>query len=95
MKDLTLKQLRDIAYPGNKPCPPPQEELEAKALHFLRTCKPKAYKELKKLSYLEEAIAMKAEAAIRYAEELIDLGEYEPQAWNRAIRLEILESESD
>lgn len=56
VKDLTLRQLYAIAYPTYNTYPSPQKELEAKALYFLRTCKPKAYKELKKLGYLEEAL---------------------------------------
>jgi hypothetical protein len=95
VKKLTLQQLSDIAYPGTNIYPPPQEELEAKALYFLRTNRPKVYKKLEQSGELEEYCQLKAQAAKRYAENLIQSGEWLNQAWNRAIRLEILESETD
>ena len=74
---------------------PTQEQLEAKALHYLKTCKPKEYRELKKNGELQQSLTRRAQAARDYARRLILSGEFENQAWNRAIRLEILESESD
>ena len=70
-----------------------QAELEAKALNFLKRNKPKEYKALSPYGRLEYA-RLKANAAKRYAENLIASGEPDFVAWNRAIRLEILESES-
>ncbi len=75
--------------------PPTQELLEAQARHFLWTCRRKAYLEAKKSGELEEWITLKAKAARRYAENLIYSGEPPEIAWNRAVRLEILESETD
>lgn len=96
MKNLTLKQLRNIAYPGAPSTyPPSQEELEAKALYFVRTCKPKEHKRMKESAELEEYCQLKANAARRYAENLMTTGEPDFIAWNRAIRSEILESETD
>ena len=75
--------------------PPTQAQLEAQALDFYKTCKRKAYRELKKSGELGETCRLKAEAAIDYAHNLIASGEYPGPAWSRAIRLDILESESD
>ncbi len=96
MKNLTLQQLRNIAYPGAPfTYPPSQEELEAKALYFVRTCKPKEYKRLKQSGELEEYCQLKAKAATSYKERITTENYTAPVAWNMAIRLEILESESD
>jgi hypothetical protein len=74
---------------------PTLAELEAKALHYLKTCKPKEYRELQKNGELQQSLQRRAKAARRYALNLIESGVWETEAWNRAIRLEILESESD
>lgn len=74
---------------------PAKEELERKALKFIRECKPREYKKMKELGEVEEYCRGKAEAAINYAESLIGGGMYPGQAWNMAIRSQILESESD
>jgi hypothetical protein len=74
---------------------PTNAELEAKALRFVRQCRQKLYRELRQSGELKEYCRQKAKAARRYAENLIKSGEWEGNAWNRAIRLEILESESD
>jgi hypothetical protein len=95
MKDSQLKKIREKAYPINHTLPPTQEELGAKALYYVRTCKPKSYKEMKKDGTLDHYCQLAAIAATNYANSLIDTGESEEQAWNRAIRLEILESETD
>jgi hypothetical protein len=44
---------------------------------------------------LDEYCRLKAEAARRYADNLMAAGEPDFIAWNRAIRSEILESESN
>jgi hypothetical protein len=74
---------------------PTQQELEAKALRYLKTCKPKELKELKRNGELEQSLQLRARAAKRYALNLMESGVWETEAWNRAIRLEILESDSD
>ena len=43
----------------------------------------------------KEVCQLKAKAAKDYAESFIYSGVWDREAWNRAIRLEILESESD
>ena len=84
-----------------KPAPKPgweaptQEALEAQALDYLKKCKPREYRELKKTGELQELCRLRADAARNYAESLIHQGMWEREAWPMAIRLEILESESD
>jgi hypothetical protein len=75
--------------------PPDQEMLESKALKFVRQNDPKEYRRMKKEGELEKFCQLKAEAAKSYAESLIATGEFENQAWYRAICLEILEREKD
>ncbi len=72
-----------------------QSDLESKSLDYLRRCHPKAFKEMKKDGSLDEYTAKKAKAAKDYAENLMKSGIWEEEAWNRAIRLKILRSESD
>lgn len=72
-----------------------QEELAEKALDFVKSIKPKEYRRMKKEGTLTEYCARKARAARDYAENLMATGEPAKIAWNRAIRLEILESETD
>lgn len=74
---------------------PTQQELEAKALKFFRECKPKSYREMKNSSELKEVCQLRAKATRRYALSLMENGVWETEAWNRAIRLKILESDSD
>ncbi len=75
--------------------PPTQENLGAKALDFFKTCKPKEYREMKKDGSLQEVCQLAARAAQRYAQNLIGSGMWGREAWNMAIRQEILQSESD
>ena len=75
--------------------PPTTNELEEQALKFLRDCRPQEYKELKARGAVEEYCQQKVEAAQRAAENLISQGTFPPQAWNTAIRTEILECQSD
>ncbi len=74
---------------------PSQESLEAQALDFFKRCKPKEYREMKKDGSLREVCQLRARAAKRYAENLIQCGVWEREAWNMAVRQEILESETD
>jgi hypothetical protein len=71
-----------------------QQELESKALDFIKRNKKKDCKTMSKAEINEWAV-LKANAARRYAENLMATGIWYQEAWNRAIRLEILESESD
>jgi hypothetical protein len=75
--------------------PPTENELKSKALRFVKENKPGEYRNMQKSVELDEYCRLKAEEARRYAEDLIASGEWDKQAWNRAIRLIILESESD
>jgi hypothetical protein len=75
--------------------PPAQAQLEAMARDFCKENKPKAYRQMKKDGDLQEVCEMKAKAAMDYAQRLIESGEFPGPAWDRAIRLEILELETD
>ncbi len=74
---------------------PTDQELAEKARTFYRICKPKAYREMKRDGTLEEVVRMKVDAAKSYAMSLMSPDMYPGQVWSRAIRLEILESETD
>ncbi|GEM_PF-2675358 len=88
--------LRERAYPPQQSTyPPSQAELEAKAEYFLKTSRAKEYRAAKKSGELQEWIQIKVKAAKEMAESLIGGGVWEGEAWNRAIRSQILESESD
>jgi hypothetical protein len=71
-----------------------QSELESKALNFIKRCKKKDCKTMSK-EEISEWATLKAKAARRYAQNLIASGVWVQEAWNRAIRSEILESETD
>lgn len=71
-----------------------QAELEAKAHNYLKRNKAKEYKAMSQEERQEWA-QLKANAARRYAENLMASGDPDFIAWNRAIRLETLGSESD
>jgi hypothetical protein len=79
-----------MSIPIEKFEPPTQAQLEAKARDFLRENKPKLFKQLTKKE-LQEMCEDKTKSAMDYARRLGG----GPDAWNRAIRLEILESETD
>ena len=86
-----------VTYEPNKEYKAPTEtELINKALVFMKeNYSRKKYKALKDSGEVQELAQLKAKAAIRYAENLISSGMWAGEAWNQAIRLEILESESD
>ena len=75
--------------------PPSQAELELKALNFYKKHRPKEYQRLETNHELKVACHLKAENAIRYAQDLIASGVLEVEAWDLAIRSKILESEND
>ncbi len=75
--------------------PPSDEVLRQKSLTFVKECKPKSYRQMKRLHELEEYLDLKVKACKREAQSLMESGVWENEAWNRAIRQELLESESD
>ena len=79
------------------PYPTPTDgDLWLKAMDFLRVCRPKVYKELSSSDEgLEDLINSRIAACKRYAMNLIAGGTWEGEAWNLAIRQELLESETD
>ena len=78
---------------------PPQDrsqaELKAKAETFYKENRPAEYRKMKLLRTLDKACENKADAAKDFANSLIAGGVPASEAWNRAIRQEILESETD
>ena len=75
--------------------PPTQSELKNKALNFVKTNKPRYYRDLKKTGKLKEYCQRRATKAMSYAKSLIVNGMSEGEAWNMAIRQEMLELKSD
>jgi len=75
--------------------PPTQSALENKALNVVKTNKPRYYRDLKKTGKLKEYCQRRATKAMSYAKSLIVNGMSEGEAWNMAIRQEILELKSD
>jgi hypothetical protein len=69
-----------------------QADLEAKALEYVKENKPKEYRKMKKSGDLDEYCRLAAKAARESAEALIKSGMWDREAWNLAIRQEILES---
>jgi hypothetical protein len=69
-------------------------ELEVKALDFLKVKYGKKYRNMDQKEMKETAL-LKAKAAKRYAENLIEQGTPDFVAWPMAIRSQILETESD
>lgn len=74
---------------------PTQVSLVLQAEDFFKKCRPKEYREMKKDGSLREVCQRRARMAKDYAENLILSGEFDRAAWQRAVRLVILESESD
>lgn len=74
---------------------PSDAHLNDMAMNFFRTCKPKTYRAMRKDGSLEEVLTMRVEATKEYAQGLMRSGEWAGNAWNRAIRLELQESETD
>ncbi len=95
LEKMSDSELEKMAYPDRPNRLVPESgtlELEAKALFFLRDCKPKEYRRLKKSGELLEAVLEKSAGARAEAKSLHKGGEEWPDAWNRAVRSVILES---
>lgn len=85
----------DMAKEIDEYQPPTQSQLENTALNFVKTNKPRYYRDLKKTGKLKEYCQRRATKAMSYAKSLIVSGISEGEAWNTAIRQVILESKSD
>jgi len=85
--------LDGITYLKEEPIKANQAELEAEYLNYLKRSQPKKYKAMKPIE-VQELCKLKAEAAIREAENLISTGEPDFVAWPRA-RRSIMGIESD
>lgn len=75
--------------------PPSDADLWWKALGFFRTSKKVQYDAMRLDGSLKEVVGGRVAACKSYAQRLIDSGTWEGEAWNQAIRQELLESESD
>ena len=71
------------------------EELREIALDYLKGNRRSEYRQLVKDQELEGLLALRVRAAKDYAQSLMVSGESLESAWNRAIRLHLLKSESD
>ena len=91
-----VKLIRDpIPISYGDPVGYTQAELEGKAEDFMRDNHPQEFRKMTKAGELKGYLTSKANAARRQAENLILAGVWDQEAWNRAIRSAILESESD
>ena len=71
--------------------PPTQSKLENEALNFVQRNKPRYYNDLRKTGKLKEYCQHKATKAMSHAKSLISNGMPESEAWDMAIRQEIME----
>jgi len=71
-----------------------QSELEAMALNYLKRNDKKTYQSMNRAE-IAEYCKLKADAATREAKNLITCGVWDQEAWNRAIRSQVLGSDSD
>jgi len=74
---------------------PTDQDLYMKGWNYYRMCKPKAFREMDRDGTLPEVIIKRVRACKRYAENLIQNGMWDGEAWQQAIRQEMLGSESD
>lgn len=78
--------------------PPPDEVLKLKREKFLKESRPALYLELKKSpggQQLRIHLNQKVKAVKDVAGALIQSGAFPPDAWDRAVRQELLESDLD
>ncbi len=71
------------------------DELKEKRLRYLKDCKPKELRQLRKDGALADALDRRVARCRRRAEELMDSGTFEGQAWSWAVREVLLETEAD
>ena len=71
------------------------QELKDKALNFLQENRPKDLRRLRAQGQLEQELSERVEACKRYAKNLEQSGAQPMEAWHRAVRQYLLESESD
>lgn len=88
---MTTKATRE--YPHFRM--PDVEQLEAKALAYIKECKPKEYKAALKNGTLQHWLDLKVEACQATALSLIQSGMWAGETWNLAIHQEILDSNTD
>lgn len=93
-EELNLEEPRVIPVYLGTPVTYTIPELETKALNFLKENKRKMYSAMSRKER-KSLVNLKARAAMRQAENLMATGMDSKDAWNRAIRLEILESNSE
>ena len=74
---------------------PSDADLWWKAIEFYRTSKKATYDAMRLDGSLTNVVGGRVAACKRYAQNLIDSGTWEGEAWNQAIRVELLGSESN
>lgn len=75
--------------------PPTDDHLKTTYLRYLRECRPKVLQAAQSAGELDELVALAVNGAKTFARNLMLSGVFEPDAWNRAIRSELLESDSE
>ena len=75
--------------------PPTDANLWLKALGYYRTCRQAEYDTMRRDATLKDVIGARVAACKSLAQRLIDTGVWEGEAWNQAIRVELLGSESN
>ena len=81
--------------PGEAERPRSDEGVGDHRRNCLRDCKPKMHRELRRAGELEERLDRKGARARAYAENPTARGEFPPQTWHWAIRVDLLDSEWD
>lgn len=76
--------------------PPTRDELVRIALDHLKEFHPKDYRQMQRDKSLQQWAENRADAAADYANSLLPSAWFSPiEAWNLAVRQELLETESD
>lgn len=72
------------------------DDLKERRLKFLRENRPKEHRRLKQVGLLDAHLQASVDACVKEAKRLIETGTtFEAQAWQWAIRTELLESPQD
>ena len=74
---------------------PTDSRLRELIVDYLKRCTPGEYRDMKRLGELEDFITRTIATTRRHADGLIASGVFAGEAWNQAIRLIIMHSETD
>ena len=71
------------------------DQLKEMRLRYLKDCKPQELRRLRKERSLDESLQRRADRCRARANDLVQSGTFEGQAWQWAIREVLLEQEAD